>query len=440
MIGKINTRGFNINGLIEEYRVASGGKVNAGDFVKFVDKLYGEKELVENFQVGQSISVVKLSETKVFAAYSWSSNTRNLHAMVITIDNLEITAGVDTVIDITADTGKLISVIALDSERVYITYNLYSSCLYRKIIRINSDNSIEEISSLTSTPSTVSNITTVLIEKNKILQVYYDNSFKSMYGLIDCIKDDNDVMCYASTMLATGFSETENVPLSALAISDSQVFIAYSLNKELNGICCDLDDVAMSVKVNKAIGSYNTAYSGNLFVLKIKENKVLVLSSWGIGNVLGATVCAVDGANIIAQSSTQISGQQGSAVGIFAIKILDNKVLIIHNIQQYGNIAISNYICGMVCTIDNEIRVDRNIILKEEISSVSGSQFASLLSDNSIFFIHGGHLNVAIYKYSEVNCLKNRIGEIMGVAKTSGQAGEFVKVIIPKYLNESEEN
>ncbi len=36
-INDINT-GINIDGIIEEYQIASGGNVNAGDFVKFVNE------------------------------------------------------------------------------------------------------------------------------------------------------------------------------------------------------------------------------------------------------------------------------------------------------------------------------------------------------------------------------------------------------------------
>lgn len=39
-----------------------------------------------------------------------------------------------------------------------------------------------------------------------------------------------------------------------------------------------------------------------------------------------------------------------------------------------------------------------------------------------------------------VNNLEGLNDMIAGIAKTSGQAGELVKVITPKYLNESEEN
>lgn len=39
----------------------------------------------------------------------------------------------------------------------------------------------------------------------------------------------------------------------------------------------------------------------------------------------------------------------------------------------------------------------------------------------------------------EVKCLTGFLKQIGGVAKTSGDSGETVKVVMPKYINESEE-
>ena len=44
MIGSLNLAGGSskINGIIEEYKVASGGNVNAGDFVRLINNKFGD--------------------------------------------------------------------------------------------------------------------------------------------------------------------------------------------------------------------------------------------------------------------------------------------------------------------------------------------------------------------------------------------------------------
>lgn len=60
-----------INGIIEEYKVASGGNVNAGDFVRFVENKTKATEMYynDNKQGQYNVSAVAIDNGKVFIAY-----------------------------------------------------------------------------------------------------------------------------------------------------------------------------------------------------------------------------------------------------------------------------------------------------------------------------------------------------------------------------------
>ena len=137
--------GININGIIEEYKVAAGEKVKAGDFVEFVNQFYGEKELSSDVQVGTyGLCVVKLSENKVLIAYNSNVGLgAHLHAMAVTLENNDVITGVETVIDEQKDSGKRISAVALNEGSAFLSYIGSNNLNIRKLIFIDMNNNIE---------------------------------------------------------------------------------------------------------------------------------------------------------------------------------------------------------------------------------------------------------------------------------------------------------
>ena len=70
---KINEISTGIDGIIKEYKVASGENINAGDFVKFVNEYNipnkNDTKITATDYVGEYASAVKLSDSKVFIAH-----------------------------------------------------------------------------------------------------------------------------------------------------------------------------------------------------------------------------------------------------------------------------------------------------------------------------------------------------------------------------------
>lgn len=90
MVGKINTGGLNIRGIVEEYKVAAGENVRAGDFVEFVNN-YDDTFLSNNIY-HKAISAVTLNENKVFIAYLTHSDNYEIHGIVYEINETGINA------------------------------------------------------------------------------------------------------------------------------------------------------------------------------------------------------------------------------------------------------------------------------------------------------------------------------------------------------------
>ena len=75
---------------------------------------------------GKIISAVALDKNKVFIAHSYGNNYY-LYGIVCIIDEGKITVGTDTVISSTSNTGRVISAVALSENKVLIAHSYSSS-------------------------------------------------------------------------------------------------------------------------------------------------------------------------------------------------------------------------------------------------------------------------------------------------------------------------
>ena len=142
-----------INGIIEEYTVASGGNVNAGDFVSFVNE-YGFTQESENSVILTTatssisqLSAIQLSNNKIFILYTLSSSIKVCYGVVALIDSDNI-INLATSVQIISSTNGFKDLIKLSDNKIFISYiGKYSSSsyyyLYAKIVSINDDNSLD---------------------------------------------------------------------------------------------------------------------------------------------------------------------------------------------------------------------------------------------------------------------------------------------------------
>ena len=83
IINNMPNSGMKVNGLIEEYYVAAGETVNAGDFVKFVNGKSGETETATStdtligstLNAGRLMYATQLDDTRVFILHQTKFQT-----------------------------------------------------------------------------------------------------------------------------------------------------------------------------------------------------------------------------------------------------------------------------------------------------------------------------------------------------------------------------
>lgn len=190
MIGIIDlsssSGGSKINGIVEEYM--AGGNITTGGFVKLVNEL----NIGENTQLSSStnsgttnINIVKLTENKVYVIYNgdYSNSKYKLHGMLCTINETDITIVSDTVLDSRYNYEHTISAVALDENRVFISYIREDSSnkyLYGLIVSING--TIGTITQLYDTSLMYRTLSAMLINDNKVFIILGDKIRNYMYN------------------------------------------------------------------------------------------------------------------------------------------------------------------------------------------------------------------------------------------------------------------
>lgn len=132
---------------------------------------------------------------------------------------------------------------------------------------------------------------------------------------------------------------------------------------------------------------------------------------------------------------------------ITATSLNRNKVILFYDYNIYDQNGYNEKIGRMFLAINNtEITISsRRELYGSKLDYRDWSGSIVKLADENVFLMHNcavdNRLASLFLKIIEgLKQLEEISDKIFGIAKTSGQAGEFVKVITPKYLNESEEN
>ncbi len=231
MIGKINTKGFTINGIIEQY-TAGSNSISAGDLVSHLNgfDLASDTQLTNASYSAMTISAVALSANKVFIAHGYNTSTEtsvsqwSLYGMVCTISGATISHGADTQITTDSYAGKKISTVALSSSKVFIAHS-YGNYLraYVIVCTINGTTISYGTSTQVGTAMYAADyaMQVVKLNSNKVF-VALDNNSSNIYGIV-CTVDGTAITAGTLTKLTT-LSYTFEY-FDAVTISENKVFI-----------------------------------------------------------------------------------------------------------------------------------------------------------------------------------------------------------------------
>ena len=461
-IGNIESGGgLAINGIIEQYKVNAGATVNAGDFVEFVNK-WGSGEFYEG--TVSRLSACKLDNSRVFIAYkAYDGSNYRLCVRVCSIADASITFGSELAIYSDSNGGlfNAISAVALSDSKVFIAYKIVESSSYYTYatvctitgITIASVGLRARISGKATNSYSFNAISAVALSDSKVFIAYKqdESSGHYLYG-VDCTIDGTAITVGTTATISSrsgsgSYNQTFNA-ISAVALSDSKVFVAYKYmydasNGRLYSRVCTINETAITVGIETTISNNGGLYNA-VSAVALNDSKVFAAYPYydGTNYYLYGVVCTIDGTTITKGTETTISSDSmGGAVS--AVALNDSKVFAVHRYNDGTNY----YLYGVVCTIDGTtITKGTETTMYSSISS-SAFQYvhAMTFSETSVLVLAGGA--ESIYVGATVDGTTITVQEApetdgtfvqpahsrlhnVGVAATSGAEGETVDVYV----------
>lgn len=453
MIGRLNLsgKGVDINGIIEEYKVANGGNVNAGDFVNFINNYNFEMNNIlinSSFSSSYNISAVALSEDKIFITYGSASS--KIVGKVCIIDKTgDVNLGTDTMLSTNTNYGfgSELSVVALNENKVFIVHNQYESYSNHRLgglVCTVDETTITAGSDIliTTDADNVHDYKAVVLNENKVFIAYRrdTSSSKDLYGVV-CAINGTTITVGSFNLLEFSIMHC----ISAIALNENKVFIVYedeittnqySLHGKLYAITETDITEGSSINIDSnALSSYRCS------LLKFDENKIIIAYSniYKYSYYMTVFVCEVVENKITIGNKNQITGNsvQKQVYNIMPILLNKDTVFIAYAYGE-GTAAGSYDLYGVFCELSEKIITTETHILMDTITSSRISAvkineneiLVNYIKDYGYYALNGLVLKDLI----RIDKVSSTTDIISGIAKNSGEGGQAIKIYKPKLL------
>lgn len=426
--------GLDINGIVKQYKVNAGASVSAGDFVEFVTK-YGSGEFSASSVI--YISACKLDENRVLVAYRDVGQSGRGEVVLLSFDGNMVSIGAPTIF---AENSSYVSILTLLSDTAIIIYKEYSefkACL----IAINGT-IINTGNAVTISTGAFVDINATRLSNSKVL------------------------VTYAESVTSTG----STLSISARVITINNENIAVGNSNSIVFSYSEPSHSLASLSENKAIISYpkydNNTWRMYVCALMIEEETVTSGSSYVVpeassGNYANTLVPLSYNKAFLIHDYVQSSSSPSHRVELLSID--GTTVNFLGGLQESQHVlyaagtAISESVAIVFITTRPRIGEDRrfearalsfgNTISSLHSVSLASNEVRSIsavpMGNNSatVFCNNNGASEYIQVTYTDGRLTKNASGDAgtfvqpatsnlfnVGVAKTSGTAGETVDV------------
>ena len=421
-----------INGITDSYTISPDSTtIKAGDFVNLTTNFNSSSSISGSARGGMYISSVALTSNKVFITHC--GNDGYLYGTVCTINGTTITKGTNTKLSSINLSGTP-SIVALSDSKVFIAYSGSSSYyLYGMVCSISGTTiSVGTDIQLSTTDYTGSGISVVALSSSKVLVAHcYAMNKYQLYGMI-CTISGTSISKGSDTAIKT--TNWQGNSISAVKLSDSKVFIAHNDSSDytLGAIVCTIS--GNTITAGTSVSLSNIKKSGSqISAIALSDSKVFIAHSRSDSYYLNGIVCTINGTTITPGTDTSLSNTSYIGYVPSTIMVGGGKIFIV---SGYGSTNTSRSLIGILCNI-----TDYTITAADKVT-VNGSSYtgyfanAIKLLNNKIFIAHSADSNVYLYaRIGYVNAVTTYTtnANVYGVAVGSGSPDTDISVVFPSY-------
>ena len=425
-----------INGIIEEYKVASGGNVNAGDFVRLINNKFGDDISLETTNYNSyPFLAQELGKNRLLILYL---NNRNLYGMVCTITDTEIICGTECLIA-TTEEDTILSTVLLEQNKVFLFFgNYYLSGIICTITDTGEINAglITQLSSYISSSFTCLTPKALLGDNNTILITYIIST--KMRGIICTITGTNITKETETEM--PYLPSTSSKTVTSIKVKSSQFITVYSNYNGLYGIVYDINDNIINIRINTEIKLQKSIEDlGNVSVEKTDDDTIVIIGEKNLGTIysLYSVICMIKESTIEVKECKQINSLKHTRNSMQPkITLLDRNRVFITYFNDLNKTGINppHYLYGMTCRItDTDITEIEDVKLDVETVGITKQSNTIILNKDKILIMYtkNSKLTQIIGHTNLIDIASRMESNIIGIAKTKGTAGQTIKVIVP---------
>lgn len=303
--------------------------------------------LSSDYNTGNVIKAVLLPSGDVFLAHSYEATTTGYHelaGLVCRIDGTTIKRYTDTYL---THSAWSVNAALLSDGNVFVTYrqSTTSNRLYGIVVTI-SDTTVTAgtETQLSSTQDTGQCSTPVLLENGNVFIAHSSNGNKYLYAMICTI---SGTTITAGTDVELSGTKYAGECISTERLPNGKVFVAHSYNSDryLYGIVCTVSGTTIAKGTDIALNSTNT-YAGNVIsTATLSNGNIFISHSYSSSSYLYGMIVKVSGTTITAGSDTSLvesSYAANASCTLCSVLLKDGNVFIAHcyssSYKLYGQV------------------------------------------------------------------------------------------------------
>lgn len=416
-----------INGLLQDYVVATGQTIIAGDFVSYVNNQNKGTSTAFRAASVYPYAAVALSDTAVMVIYNEGSNST---AVILTISGDTFTIGTPFVYSTGGD--GYISAAKLSSTKVIVVYQAAANSSYGTAVVLSvSGTTITKGTALTF-KSARSDYTTVVALSDTVAVVAFVDYGNNQYGTACVLSVSGTTITAGALLVFEGSASVTVTNIAAATLTATSVLLVYRRHFGSNpyGYCKVLTvsgttlsagaeyvyegtyapmPNVVSLSATLAVIAYTFPYSSNNYNL----TRVRLL------NISGTTVSA---------AGPEVSQDFGYSPGLgcYMYKLSSTEVLVVTSYNNFKIFTVKIY--------DNAMDVGSQMIISAsqyvyQLACVALTDVKALMA----FRDEGASGYGKAFTFNNVKQVKKSLASAIanGIAKTAGAAGVSISIYKP---------
>jgi len=361
----------------KRFTVETGESVAAGKVVEFLNEViregvgthstYGTPLVFESGNINE-VSAVVLTDSKILIAYADDAST-NGAAIVADISGTVPTFGSKVNFDL--DTAQFISAVALTSSKVLIAWSDFGNSSFGSAIVGDISGTVITLgSTVVFESASTSDISVTALNSSKVLIGYVDVG-NSSFGTSIIATISGTVPTFGTAVV---FESASTSRVSAVALSESKVFIAYSDNGNSGFGTGIVGDISGTVPTFGSAEVFEDVSTTSIFAVSLESSKVFIAYR-DSGSGFGVAIIAdISGTSML--YGVSVTFASASTFNISVAKLSPERAIIIYTDNgnsDFGTSVIGN-ISGNIITFGEEVVFDNTDTVFNSIVALSESK------------------------------------------------------------------